>query len=447
MPNLYASFCLLFLLFTESLTAEIERLALSVNAEAAILVNADTGAILYEKNAYALHYPASTTKIATALYALQKIGNQMEVMIAADQECIGTVKEEAIRKSNYTLPSYLLIPDGSHIGIKRGELLSVRDLFYGMMIASGDDAANVIAKYVGGTIPQFIQELNEYVKQLGCHSTTFYNPHGLHHPKQQTSAYDLAILTCEALKNPLFCEMVAKVRYTRPKTNKQEASTLVQTNRLLRTGPYFYPKAIGVKTGYYSLAGSNLVAAAKEGDRTLIAVVLKANGRKDIFLDTKKMFETAFSQPKVQRVLLHKGLQKFTLDLQGVEKPILSYIQDDVTLEYYPAEEPSVKCLLLWEKSVQLPVVKNQLLGEVILQIDRGKLDHARIVRKVPLYSAEDVKGTWDYKFKGFLGGAQNNLGWLKILAALAVVFFIAFFIFQLRSPSTRPSFKPNLRP
>jgi D-alanyl-D-alanine carboxypeptidase (penicillin-binding protein 5/6) len=122
-------------------------------------------------------------------------------------------------------------------------------------------------------------QLNDYVKRLGCTSTTFYNPHGLHHPKQQTTAYDLAVITQDALKNPVFREMVATVRYTRPKTNKQEPSTLVQTNRLLRTGPFYYPKAIGVKTGYYSLAGNNLVAAAKDGERTLIAVVLKANER------------------------------------------------------------------------------------------------------------------------------------------------------------------------
>ncbi|HEV8051275.1 MAG TPA: serine hydrolase, partial [Parachlamydiaceae bacterium] len=265
----------LLLILTQPLSAKADKLALSVNAEAAILMNADAGAILYEKNAHNLHYPASTLKIATALYALQKVADKMDVMIAADQDCIGTVKEEAIRKSNYTLPSYLLIPDGSHIGIKRGEILSLRDLFYGMMVASGDDAANVIAKYTSGTIPQFIAEMNSYVKQLGCHSTTFYNPHGLHHPKQQTTAFDLATLTREALKNPVFCEMIGTVRYTRPKTNKQEPSTLVQTNRLLRTGPYYYPKAFGVKTGYYSLAGNNLVAAAKDGDRTLIAVVMK----------------------------------------------------------------------------------------------------------------------------------------------------------------------------
>lgn len=418
-----SAFLTLLLMILHPLCAKVEKLALSVNGEAAILMNADTGAILYEKNSHILHYPASTTKIATALYALQKVADNMDVQIAADQDCIGTVKEEAIRKSNYTLPPHLLIPDGSHIGIKRGELLSLRDLFHGMMVASGDDAANVIAKYTTGSIPQFMQEMNAYVKQLGCNSTTFCNPHGLHHPRQQTTAYDLAVLTREALKNPQFCEMVSTVRYTRPKTNKQEPSTLVQTNRLLRVGPYFYSKAIGVKTGYYSLAGNNLVAAAKDGDRTLIAVVLKVKERKDIFIDTKKMFEAAFSQPKVQRVFLHKGVQKFHLNLAGANKPISSYINEDITLEYYPAEEPSLKCLLVWDKTLELPIGKGQNLGEIVLQSEKGE-----ILRTAPLFAVENVSASWMYSFKGLFSSVS---GWFKILGCLLGLFLIVFFLFR----------------
>jgi D-alanyl-D-alanine carboxypeptidase (penicillin-binding protein 5/6) len=421
----FASATLMFLLsLTLQVNAKAEKLALSVSGEAAIIMNADTGAIIFEKNAHQLHYPASTTKIATALYALQKVADKMDVQIAADQDCIGTVKEEAIRKSNYTMAPHLLIPDGSHIGIKRGEILSLRDLFYGMMVASGDDAANVIAKYAGGTIPLFMQGMNDYVKLLGCLSTTFYNPHGLHHPKQQTTAYDLAILTKEALKNPLFCEMVSTVRYTRPKTNKQEPSTLVQTNRLLRNGPFFYSKAIGVKTGYYSLAGNNLVAAAKDGDRTLITVLLKVKDRKELFSDTKKMFEAAFSQPKVQRVLLHQGVQKFNLELLAASKAITSYIQEDITIEYYPAEEPTIKCVLMWDKNIELPISKGEKIGDIVLEIENQKNVH-----KVPLYAAERVEKKWLYKFKSFF----SVIVWMKILGVLLAIYLIVLFIKKLR--------------
>lgn len=399
------------------------QLSLDLNAESAILINADTGAILYAKNPDALHYPASLTKIATAFYALTHASDKLDVMIAADQDSIGTVTEETLRRSNYTLPAYLLIPDGSHIGIKKDEVLSLKDLLYGLMIASGDDAANVIAKYVGGTIPQFMEGLNLFVKQLGCQHTQFYNPHGLHHPKQQTTAYDMALLTREAMKHPIFREIVATVRYKRPKTNKQEASPLVQTNRLLREGPCFYSKAIGVKTGYYSLAGHTFVAAAKEGERTLIAVLLKAPERKDLFLDAKKMFEAAFSQPKIQRTLLRKGAQKFSVKLPGANKRLTTSVAEDLILEYYPAEEQEIKCLLYWNKDLRLPIVKGQKVGELQFQFP-----NEHIYKKVPLYAQEDLKATWLSRMKIF---GKKKIGLLKAIAAIA--FLIALGLIILR--------------
>lgn len=419
LPKTLATLALCFLLLVPS-HAKAQKLALSVQAESAILMNADTGAILYEKQAHAPHYPASITKIATALYALQSVSDKFDVMIAADQDCIGTVTEEAKRRSNYTMPAYLLIPDGSHIGIKKGELLSLRDLFYGMMLASGDDAANVIAKFAGGTIPEFMDGLNAYIKSLGCQESAFYNPHGLHHPKQQTTAYDMAILAREALKNPVFREIVSTVRYTRPKTNKQEPTMLVQTNRLLRTGTYYYSKAIGVKTGYYSLAGSTLVAAAKDGDRTLIAVLLKVNERKDMFIDAKKMFEAAFSQPKVQKVLLKKGPQKFVLDLPGARQHVSTYINEDMTLDYYPAEEPKVKCMLHWDKDIKLPIKKDQRVGELLLQDD-----HGQALKKAVLFAQASVKATWFSSFKGS--------SFLKIAGVVVVVVLLGFFVLRRR--------------
>lgn len=410
------------------LNAKSQQLELHVNAKAAILMNADTGAVLYEKNAHDLHYPASITKIVTAAYALEKASDKFDVMISADQDCIGTVKEEVLRRSNYTMPAYLLIPDGSHIGIKRGETLSLKDLMYGMMLASGDDAANVIAKYVGGTIPEFVEEMNEYVKEAGCKDTTFYNPHGLHHPKQKTTAYEMALITRKALKNPGFREIISTVRYTRPKTNKQEPSTLIQTNRLLRPGVYHYPKAFGVKTGYYSLAGSNLVAAAKDGDRTLIAVLLKTDERKDVFLDSKKMFEAAFNQPKVKRTLMRKGPLKFAMELPGALKAIECYMNEDVDVEYYPAEEPSITCMVAWDVDLEPPVLKDQWLG-VLTFFREGDVVH----KEVPLYAKEDVSNTWGHKLKTILGKSPTDNFLIKISGAIAIGLAIGIVYLQVK--------------
>lgn len=380
-----------------------ETLSLSVSAESAILMNADTGAILYEKNAHTERFPASITKVATALYALKVQGHAMDVPVAAEHESIATVTEEARRRSNYKLPPFWLTTDGSHIGIKKGEILSFKDLIYGMMIASGNDAANVIAQHVGGTIPAFVEELNQYLKEIGCTNTTFCNPHGLHHPKHKTTAYEMAIITKEALHYPLFREIVKTARYTRPKTNKQDASTLIQTNKLLRNGKLFYSKAIGVKTGFHSDAGHTFVAAASHDGRTLIAVLMKTKEREDIFKDAKKMFEAAFSQTAVQRILLKKGPQRFALNLDGAAKTIQSYIKNDVCIDYYPAEEPKIKCTLSWDK-ITPPLFKDQRIGELRLSTEQGKQ-----LQAIPLFAVNDVKETWGFYLSKKLNLKSNE--------------------------------------
>lgn len=375
-----------------------EQLALNPNAESAILINADTGKILYEKNARTPLYPASITKIATAAYVLNTQEKQLNRLLTADSESIASISEEAKRRSNYTLPAYWLEPGGSHIGIKKGEELALRDLLFGLMVASGNDAANVIAQNAGGTIPEFMANLNDWVRQIGCQHTKFLNPHGLHHPKHQTTAYDMALIAREAVKNPIFCEIVSTVRFTRPKTNKQEPTTYVQTNRLLRSGKFHYPKAFGIKTGHTSQAQNTLVAAAKQGDRRLIAVLMKVKEREDIFKDAVKMFETAFNQPKVQRLLMKKGPQKYALEIPGAAAPIKTYIAMDATLDYYPAEEPQIKCLLYWDR-VNPPIQKNQKVGELRIQTPEGQ-----IIQTIPLLAQADIKSTWLHWIKLHLG-------------------------------------------
>jgi D-alanyl-D-alanine carboxypeptidase (penicillin-binding protein 5/6) len=374
-----------------------EPLNVKVNAEAAILMNADTGKILYEKNAHELHYPASITKVATAAYALKKKGNELNAKVVAEQESIASITAEAKKRANYSLPSYWVEQGSSHIGIKKGEELTFRDLLYGMLVPSGNDAANCIAQYTSGSIPAFMTELNIYLKDIGCKNTTFYNPHGLHHPNHQTTAYDMAIIAREALKNPTFREVVATVRYTRPKTNKQESTTLVQTNRMIRSGRYFYPKAIGVKTGQTAAAMNTFVSAAKDNDRTLIAVLLKTKERNDVFLDSAKLFEAAFNQPKVQRTVLRAGPQKYELALKGAASPVKTYLKEDVTVEYYPAEEPKLKCLLYWDTNLTAPIAKDQQVGHLKLMAENDY-----VLKTIPLYSPTEVKITWASWFKSF---------------------------------------------
>lgn len=388
--------------FFISYHAIAEPLKFETKGEAAILMNAQTGAILFEYQPHTLQYPASVTKVATALYALKLASQDLETAIAAEQESLGTITQAAKQQSNYKFPPYWLEPDGMHIGIKKGEILPLRTLLEGMLIPSGNDAANVIAQALGPSIPTFMEGVNAYLKELGCQKTFFRNPHGLHDPLHQTTAYDLALITREALKHPVFCEIVSQSRFLRPKTNKQSAVTLLQTNRLLRPGKFLYPKAIGVKTGWHGRAKKTLISAARADGRTLIMVLLGYKNSNTVFEDAIQLFEMAFNQPKIQRLFLKSGPQAFTLDLPNAKAPLLTYLPESLSLEYYPAEDPQAKCLLYWQAPT-LPIAKNQQVAELHLIAANGE-----ILKRAPLLAAEKVKLTWPHNWLAHLSSPHS---------------------------------------
>ncbi len=389
-------------------------LQVNVAAESALLINADTGAVLFEKNSEKENYPASITKVATALYALKLKKDGFDQPIQASAEAVGSVTEEAKRKSNYTLPAWWLVPGSSHIGIKKGEILSFKDLMYGMLLASGDDAANVIAESVSGNIPDFMKGMNEYLKSIGCTKTYFANPHGLFHPEQKTTCRDMALIMKEALKDPFFKKAIGTVTYTRPKTNKQESNVLVQTNRLLRPGPYLYPKTIGGKTGYIAAAQNTFVVAAENKGRTLIAVFMKTKERSDLWKDSIKLFDAAFNQPLVEKVYLRKGPQKYSLKQDSFNQPLETYTSEDLSLSYYPAEEPKTKGLLVWN-SLSLPIKKDQPVGE--FRVVNGKNE---VLKSVQIFAANDVKGTFSQTVIDFF---QSKMGLFVLASALLMGF------------------------
>jgi D-alanyl-D-alanine carboxypeptidase (penicillin-binding protein 5/6) len=374
--------------------AHAGRLAVNIESEAAVLINADTGVVLFEKNAHTLNFPASITKVATTLYTLKTKGDQLSTVISADQESIASISSEAKKRSNYTTPSFWVEQASTHMGIKKGEEFSLRDLLYGVMVVSANDASNVVAQHVGGSIPTFVDNLNAYLKTIGCKNTHFTNPHGLHHPKHQTTPYDMAIITKEALKIPFFCELAAAPKFIRPKTNKQEPTVMLQKNKLLRAGRFNYPKAIGVKTGFTSIARHTLIAAARHNNRTLIAVLMKCNESSDIYTDAIKLFDAAFNQNPVKKTVLKAGPQKFTQLIEGGDKAIKTYLKNNITLEFYPAEEPTIKCFLQWY-ALKLPVEKDQEVAELVLKNPQGD-----ILQTLPLYSEESVDKTWSQWLK-----------------------------------------------
>lgn len=412
-------FLILFLLGAlNSISARTTHLAqtpldLDLQGKSIILMNAETGAILFEKNAHERRHPASITKIATALYSLEKNRNFLDSEVIAEQDSIGTVREEEKIKSNYRGPPYRLIVGGTHIVIKTGEILPLKALLYGMMLESGNDAANVIAQYTSGKINNFTQEMNLYLKEIGCKNTQFMNPSGVHHPDHKTTAYDMAIMARFALKDPIFQDIVKTTSYPRPKTNKQDQSTLVQHNKLLKKGPFYYEHAIGVKTGFCSNAGHNLVAAAKKNGRTLIAVTMGAEKKGDHYKDVIALFDWAFQEKPVKQVLLPKGLQKNLIPL-GKNK-IQVFTTEEVSLDFYPSETPKIQA---WAKTIEpkYPIRKGDRIGEMVF----SKEDQT-IFKRVGLYAAEEVVES--------LVGKLPKVG----LLVLGLGIVLAIFIFGIR--------------
>ncbi len=364
-------------------------LEVTLQARSAILMNGETGAILYEKHAHTPSFPASITKIATALFVLdQKKGTWDEVV---------TVSGEALRFKNpqdlkHALPHWLE-PEGTMMWLAKGEKVSLDALLHGLMLVSGNDAANVLAETVSGSVPQFIEQLNEYVRDLGCLHTQFRNPHGLHHPEHFTTAYDICLVTKKALQFPKFRSIVSSLSYMKPKTNKQPVTEFFQKNPLLKSGKFHYSKAIGVKTGYTSHAQHTLVAAAEHDGRLLIAVVLGCKQKGEHCADVTRLFEAAFAEEKKsQRLIGPESL--FTQKVEGGAAPVEAALADEVVISFYPAEEPAYRAFVRWELPA-LPIQKGQRVGRIEVLSAEGVL-----LTQGPLFAQVDVKPTLLFRMK-----------------------------------------------
>lgn len=383
---------LFYLFCLGSLAAQ--PLEVEVAAPSAILMNAESGRVLFEKQSHTPFYPASITKIATALFALNKKGEHLDELVTVSSE---SLKLKPLKHNGECLP-YWLERDGTKMGLQYGEKISLDALLHGLMLISGNDAANVIAEEVSGSISEFVAQLNQYLRELGCQNTQFSNPHGLHHPDHFTTAYDICLVTKTALSSPKFREIVAKSSYRKPKTNKQDSELIHHTNPLFKEGRFYYPKAIGVKTGYHSQAKNTFVAAAEDQGRTLIAVLLGCSKRENRYEDAIRLFETAFAEKKEERCIFTRGYS-LSRAILGAKNRLKAALSEDLSISYYPSEEPVPRAFIHWG-NLSLPISKGQKVGELHLVDERGNF-----LQKQDLCAEEDLKGTFFFQIKKwFLG-------------------------------------------
>lgn len=233
---------------------------LAPEAHYAIALDANTKKILYEKNSHANVPMASTTKILTSLLAIN-YGNLEDVVVVSKNAA-------SVR--------------GAKVGYKAGEKITLRELIWGLMFKSGNDAAIAIAEHLGGSVNGFSILMNDFAKTLGIVDSHFESPHGLDSNMHFSSAYDLAVLSSIAMENKLFCEIVSTKEVTRDKTGFTRDYRNI--NKIL----WKIPNANGIKTGYTGQAGKCLVTSVKEKDTNIIIVVLNCPERWDV---TKRIYE------------------------------------------------------------------------------------------------------------------------------------------------------------
>ncbi|MDQ0268438.1 D-alanyl-D-alanine carboxypeptidase [Cytobacillus purgationiresistens] len=248
-----------------------EEIEPEILSESAIVMESTTGAILYDKNAEDMMYPASLTKIATAIYAIEK-GRLNDVV---------TVSEEATNV------------DGTKVYLEVGEKVKLKKLIQGMLINSGNDAASAIAEHLHGNIEDFSHQLNGFLaEEIGVKNTHFTNPHGLYNDKHYTTAKDLAMITNYALKNETFTEIFGTKEL---KWKGESWDTSLVSHHQMLNGERPYNWITGGKTGFVNEAKQTLASSASDGSLDLTAIVLKADYKRDIYKDTANILDYSFA--------------------------------------------------------------------------------------------------------------------------------------------------------
>ncbi len=289
-----------------------------IGAQSAILVDAVSGAVLYEKNINERLYPASTTKLMTALLTIENCS--MNDVVTFSYDSVHNIESSS-----------------SRIGIDEGEELTVEQCLYGLLLGSGNEVAYALAEQVAGNVDDFVKMMNERAQLLGCKNTHFVNANGLPDPEHYVSAYDLSLIARACFKNESLVTISGTAKYTIPPTNLQPQERPLENHHLMVPGlRYEYEGFIGGKTGYTRDARQTLVTCAERDGMRLICVILKEEAPNQ-FLDTKALLDYGFegfaklniSENEDRYTLNSSTFFKTNLDILGSSKPILELNSSD----------------------------------------------------------------------------------------------------------------------
>ena len=393
-----------------------------ITAGAALLMDAANDELLYEKNAYDRMYPASLTKVLTALLVLEEVE-------------AGRLSLDQVITASTTFTAGLTA-NGSTQDIKPGEQMSLRDLLYCLLVASANESANILAETVDGTVPTFVERMNRRALELGCTDTHFANPHGLHNDDHYTTAHDIYLIARAAMEHDTFRQIVATRSYEIPATNMHKSRLFYSTNALLVTWyyreSYIYDKAVGIKTGTTEEGGYCLLSAAQDGEDYLICVVLNApilekeGGGSDRrqFTESRELFKWGFSN-FVRRQIVDTAtpLAQVNVTLSKTDHVLVRpATQLERTLPRELKVEEIQQEVTLDAETVAAPVAAGQVLGKLVLTHEGKELGSVDLVavsaaeRSELLYRLDQISSFFQH------GGVKLVFGLLILALAVLIL-------------------------
>ena len=395
----------------------------TVSSEAAVLINLDKDIVVYEKNPTKKMYPASLTKIMTAIVVLDHV-----------QDLDNTTYEAPL-----AVFDDLYGKGASAVGYTRGEVITATDLMYSMLMASACESAGILAYHVGGqSIANFIDMMNQKAAEIGCTGTNFVNPHGLYDDNQYTNAHDMALIAKYAVDNyPKFVEIATTTEYSLGATNynREGWATIHHTNAMTQNGAFYYEPARGLKTGTLDESGRNLASmASRDGNNYLLvtmgAPINNPDGTKanDQYTDQENIYEWAFNTFSYEKILSStEEITEIPVKLgDNAEHVLLVPAEDFYTLWPNTLDSSALKReintdgYLDADKSVVAPVDKGTVLGTYTLSLSGQELCTVKLVAK------DDVAlSQLEYnimKAKAFVGSF-----WFKAAVAAAAVLIVLY--------------------
>lgn len=370
-------FLMQFIIFISPSYADSDNL--KTYCPSCILIEANTGKILYEKNSNDVRFPASTTKIMTAILTVEN----------CNLDDVATVSHNAV----YSIPY-----DYTHASLKEGEELTIEQLLYALMIPSANDAAIVLAEHISGSVEEFAKLMNKRAEELGCKNTHFVNPNGIHSKDHTSTSYDLALMGKFAMQNSIIRKIVSTTQFTLPATNKYSKTDRIfnNSNDLLNTySRYYYEGTTGVKTGYTGEAGNCIIASAKKNDFEVILVVLGGEstntGLSQRYLDCKTLFDYAFNNYSL-KTLNEKNAVLKQITVRGATEETQNLnvlIKDKIAIfSENSADLSSLEPEITLDENLMAPISANSAIGKITYNYD-GQTYSSDLIAETQVLSSD----------------------------------------------------------